>query len=271
MLCFGSFAPRCVRFRSWIPVLAVVPAVGRRARCAVHAASASVAVVAAVLAVMAPSAAAQTRECFLLTQCTSVAGPWVVFSPLGEKPIPAGTSVACPDGDRLQLPVGSDYELDGPNGPGGSFLNVNVTRFMPGPGVGLITGSVAYFWAVSLSADSGAFRPHVGCIPRPSSQAAPQSATAPSRATTVVRTRTTRVRPSRTANSIHRCRRGERLVRGLAGVRFHTERPPTARELRDVTVTHIMRGRRVHARVRTGPTVGDRERVTLQVLAICER
>jgi hypothetical protein len=27
----------------------------------------------------------------------------------------------------------------------------------------------------------------------------------------------------------------------------------------------------VHARVRTGPTVGDHERVTLQILAVCAR
>jgi hypothetical protein len=239
---------------------------GRRGRRAVRAASASVAVVAAVLAVMAPSAAAQTRECFLLTQCTSVAGPWVVISPLGEKPIPAGTSVACPDSDRVQLPVGSDYELTGAAQP-----FPDVTRFMPGPGVGLITGSVAYFWAISLSDSNGAFRPHVGCIPQPRSQAALQTATAEAGATSVVRTRTTRLRPSRTVRGSHRCRRGERLVRGLAGVRFHRERPPTARELRDVTVTHRTRGRRVHARVRTGPTVGDHERVTLQILAVCTR
>ena len=204
---------------------------GRRGRRAVRGASASVAVVAAVLAVTAPSAGAQTRECFLLTQCTSVAGPWVVFSPLGQIPIPAGTSVVCPDG---QLPVGSDYELDGPGGPGETFLNVNVTRFMPGPGVGLITGSVAYFWAVSLSADSGAFRPHVGCIPRPKAQASLQAATAQAGSTTVVRTRTTRLHPSRTVNRTHHCRRGERLVRGLAGVRFHRQRPPTAQELREL-------------------------------------
>ena len=243
---------------------------GRRGRRIVRAASALVAVVVAVLAGMAPSAGAQTRECFLLTQCTSVAGPWVVFGPLGPKPIPAGTSVVCPGSDRLQLPVGSDYELTGP-GPAPSFLNVNVTRFMPGPGVGLITGSVAYFWAISLSDSAGAFRPHIGCIPQPSSQAAQQTATAQAGATTVVRTRTTRLRPSRTVRGSHRCRRGERLVRGLAGVRFHRQRPPTARELRHVTVTHRTRGRRVHARVRTGPTVGDRERVTLQILAVCAR
>jgi hypothetical protein len=230
-----------------------------------------VVVVAAVLAVMTSSATAQTRECFLLTQCTSVAGPWVVFSPLGQKPIPAGTSVACPDSDRVQLPVGSDYELDGPNGPGGSFLDVDVTRFMPGPGVGLITGSVAYFWAVSLSTDSGAFRPHVGCIPQPKSQATLQTATARAGATTVVRTRTTRLHPSRTLTSSHHCRAGERLVRGLAGVRFHRERPPTARELRDVAVTHSTQDQRVRARVRTGPTVGDHERVTLQIIAVCAR
>jgi hypothetical protein len=244
----------------------VAELVGRRGRRVVRAAWASVAVVGAVLVVMAPSAGAQTRECFLLTQCTSVAGPWVVVSPLGEKPIPAGTSVACPDSDIPQLPVGSDYEFTGAAQP-----FPDVTRFMPGPGVGLITGSVAYFWAISLSADSsGAFRPHVGCIPQPRSQAARQTATtAQAGATTVVRTRTTRLRPSRTVRGSHRCRRGERLVRGLAGVRFHRERPPTARELRDVTVTHRTRGRRVHARVRTGPTVGDHERVTLQILAVC--
>jgi hypothetical protein len=249
----------------------VADLVGPRGRRAVRAGSASVAVVAAVLAVMAPSATAQTRECFLLTNCTSVAGPWVVFSPLGQRPIPAGTAVGCPDGDPLQLPVGSDYELDGP-GPNPSFIDVDVTRFMPGPGVGLITGSVAYFWAVSLSANSsGAFRPHVGCIPKPRAQAALQTATDQAGATSVVRTRTTRLRPSRTVRSSHRCRRGERLVRGLAGVRFHRERPPTARELRHVTVTHRTLGRRVHARVRTGPTVGDHERVTLQILAVCAR
>jgi hypothetical protein len=242
--------------------------VGRRGGRAVRVAAGSVAVVAAVLAVMAPSAAAQTRECFLLTQCTSVAGPWVVISPLGQSPIPAGTSVTCPDSDSLQLPVGSDYELTGPAQP-----EPDVTRFMPGPGVGLITGSVAYFWAISLSANSsGAFRPHVGCIPQPRGQAAQQTTTtAQAGATSVVRTRTTRLRPSRTVTGSHRCRRGERLVRGLAGVRFHRERPPTARELREVTVTHRTRGRRVHARVRTGPTVGDHERVTLQILAICTR
>jgi hypothetical protein len=241
MHCFGSLMPRRARLCS----LGVV--------------------VAAVFSVMAPSAAAQTRECQLLTQCTSVAGPWVVFSPLGPKPLPAGTTLDCPDD---QLPVGSDYELDGPGAP---WQDVMVTRAMTAPGVGLITDSTGYFWAISLSSDSGAFRPHLGCIPWPKGQPAPQTATAQAGPTSVVRTRTTRLHPSRTVTGSHRCRQGERLVRGLAGVRFHRERPPTARERQHVTMTHRTPGRRVHARVRTGPTVGDRERVTLQVLAVCAR
>jgi hypothetical protein len=143
---------------------------------------------------------------------------------------------------------------------------------MPGPGVGLINDNVAYFWAIALSPNSfGAFRPHVGCIPQPKGQAAVQAVSAQAGATSVVRTRTTRLHPSRAVRSSHRCRRGERLVRGLAGVRFHRERPPTARELRDVAVTHRRRSSRVDARVRTGPTVGDHERVTLQILAIWAR
>jgi hypothetical protein len=232
----------------------------------VRAASALVILVTVALATAARSEA-QTQECSLLTQCTSVAGPWVVFSPMGpNKVIPAGTTVGCPES---QLPAGSDYELDGPDGPGGYFNDVHVTRDMPGPGVGLITGSDAYFFGVSLSSASGAFRPHVGCIPWPKGQPVPQTATATAGPRGVVRTRTMRLHPSRSVRASHRCRPGEHLVRGFAGVRFHRERPPTARELGEVIVTHRRAGRRVHARVRTGPTVGDHERVTLQVLAIC--
>jgi hypothetical protein len=67
----------------------------------------------------------------------------------------------------------------------------------------------------------------------------------------------------------HRCKRGERLVRGLASVHFHRERAPSARELRDVEITHRTKGRRVIARVRTGERVGDRERVTVHLIAVC--
>jgi len=87
----------------------------------------------------------------------------------------------------------------------------------------------------------------------------------------LIRTREVRLHPARTVTSSHRCRAGERLVGGVAGVLFYRRRPPMARELRDVTVTHRTGRRRVRARVRTGPTVGDHERVTLQILAACAR
>lgn len=158
--------------------------------------------------------------------------------------------------------MGSDYERSG-----GGLPPADVTRYMTGPGIGLVTGATAFFFAVNFSDTPASFRPHVGCIPQPrTGQAALQAAAADS-----VRTREVRLRPSRTVTSSHRCRAGERLVRGLAGVLFHRRRPPTARELRHVTVTHRTRRQRVHARVRTGSRVGDRERVTLQILAVCAR
>ena len=68
-------------------------------------------------AVAVPSAGAATRECFLLTQCTSVVGPWVVIPAADPIPVPAGVTVSCPDSDNFLLAVGSDYELSGGGGP----------------------------------------------------------------------------------------------------------------------------------------------------------
>jgi hypothetical protein len=128
-----------------------------------------------------------------------------------------------------------------------------------------------------VSSTSASFRAYVGCIRQPRGQAELQAAAADS-----VRTRKVLLHLSRAVTSSHRCRGDERLVRGVAGVLFHRRRPPTTRELRDVTVTHRTGGHRVraHARTgghrvrahaRTGPTVGNRERVTLQILAVCAR
>ena len=51
----------------------------------------------------------------------------------------------------------------------------------------------------------------------------------------------------------------------------HTRRLTTNSLALDVTVTHRTDEHRVRARVRTGPTLGDHERVTLQILAVCAR
>jgi hypothetical protein len=76
------------------------------------------------------------------------------------------------------------------------------------------------------------------------------------------------VKPSRRALYRHRCRRGERLVRSASGVGFFKDNPPSAEELADLTVMHRQRtGRWV--RVVTGASVGDNERVRIQIHAIC--
>jgi hypothetical protein len=222
----------------------------------------SLCLLAAGFAIGVPASSAATRECFLLTQCTSVTGPWVVIPAANPVPIPAGTTVSCPDDG--QLAVGSDYELSGGGSPP-PFVN----RFMPGPGTGLITGGNAAFFAVTFTNVAGSFRPHVGCIAQRGRTA--RAAATRRRPSHVVRTREVRLQPSRTVAYTHRCRQGERLTHEAAGVLFHRRRPPTARELRDVTVTDRKTDQRVRASVRTGPTVGDHERVTLQILAVCAR
>jgi hypothetical protein len=217
---------------------------------------------AAALALAVPAAANATHECFLLTGCTSVTGSWVVIPAANPTPSPAGTTVSCPDDG--QLAVGSDYELSGGGSPP-PFVN----RFMPGPGTGLITGGNAAFFAVTLTNAAGSFRPHVGCIAMPGQTA--HAAATRRRTRHVVRTREVRLRPSRAVAYTHRCHKGERLRHEAAGVLFHRRRPPTAQELRDLTVAHEKAGQQVLVSVRTGPTVGDRERVTLQILAVCRR
>ena len=105
---------------------AKVPAVRRG--CFARAAWLPFGLVAALLAVAVADSAAATRECFSLTQCTSVVGPWVVIPPANPIPIPAGVTVSCPSDDSEQLAVGSDYELSGGGAPPPA-----VNRFLPGP------------------------------------------------------------------------------------------------------------------------------------------
>lgn len=218
---------------------------------------------AAVLAIAAPSSAA-TRECFLLTSCTSVVGPWTVIPAVDSPIVPSGAALQCPDtaGGDLQLPVGSDYERSG-----GAAPPPDVTRYMSGPGIGLVNGANALFFAINRSVTAASFRPRIGCVPQPG----PASASGQEEGGARVRTRDVALRPSRSVVHKHRCKRGETLVRGLASVQFHRERAPSARELRDVEIAHLKRGRRIVARVRTGESVADRERVTLHLLAVCAR
>ncbi len=170
-----------------------------------------------------------------------------------------GATVSCPDTNEFQLAVGSDYELTG-----GSPLTY-VSRFISGPGAGMITGGNASFLVVNFSATPGAFRPHIGCIPLNGANR-PQAERGTSR---VDRIRKVRLHPSRAATYNDGCRRGERLVRGFSGVLFDQSRPPSPQQLRKVTTTDHRVGEGIRVSVRTGRNVGEHERVELQITAVC--
>jgi hypothetical protein len=214
------------------------------------------AIVAAFAATL-PASAAATKECFLLTECTPVAGSWVEI-PGGSVGAPAvtGATLSCPSTNQLQLAVGSDYELTG-----GSPLTY-VSRFIAA-GAGMINGGNASFLVVNFGAKSGAFRPHIGCIPLNGTQTAQSSR--------IDRIREVRLHPSQAATYSDGCHHGERLVRGFAGVLFDQSRPPSLRQLRAVTFTDRRVGQGIRVSVRTGRDVGRHQGVELQITAICRR
>ncbi len=171
-----------------------------------------------------------------------------------------GATSSCPDTNGFQLAVGSDYELSG-----GSALTY-VSRLIPGPGSGMITGGGASFFVVNFSATPGAFRPHIGCIPQLNGAKPPQAEQGTSG---VDRIREVRLHPSRAATYNDGCRHGERLVRGFSGVLFDQSRPPSPQQLREVTTTDRRVGEGIRVSVRTGRDVGEHERVELQITAMC--
>jgi hypothetical protein len=63
------------------------------------------------------------------------------------------------------------------------------------------------------------------------------------------------------------CRRGERRLRGGAAVVFDSR--PTRRELRDHDYRYTVDAHGVRVTLTAGSTVGDDERVALQVHAVC--
>jgi hypothetical protein len=82
-------------------------------------------------------------------------------------------------------------------------------------------------------------------------------------------THTRTMRPGRRAVYRHRCRPGEQLVRSASGVGFFEDNPPTAGELADFDLTQTRRNGRIRVRVVTGDSVGDDERVRIQIHALC--
>jgi hypothetical protein len=138
------------------------------------------------------------------------------------------TAAVTETGATRELALGSDYVLTG----GGSPYKLYVTRLLLTPGTGLTSGGDAHFFVSNYDSAGASVKPIVGCVSAPAQTG--QAAAQPS--DLAVRVREARVRPSDRARYVHRCRTGERLVHGAPGVLFHTRRPPSAREVRQVTL-----------------------------------
>ena len=188
-------------------------------------------VVVAVLALAAPAPAAP-RECFLLD------GLHVGRRPVGRGP---GGGLADRPGrrHRRSAPTARTAACSCPWGattsaPAARRRRRTSRATCRAPGIGLINGANAFFFAINRSATAASFRPRIGCVPQPGGAAA---AAGPERRHAGADARAGAAPVAHGQGDSHRCRRGERLVRGTAGVLFHRDRPPTARELRDVDVT----------------------------------
>jgi hypothetical protein len=203
--------------------------------------------------------AAAAVECEDIANCTSVPNtPWVAVAPKQEPDDYGATwTVNCPAGSQA---VGSDWNAAGNQ----NNLSVYVQQ---GSGV-LVYGLLPseYFLAVNHTPRKVSFQPLVGCQPINAA-----SAGAAGFGGVVRRVVSHRLRPSRIATFTHSCRAGERLVHSGSGVGFFQRRPPSRRELRDVTVSREQGRRLIAVRVKTGPRVGDDERVRLQIHATCRR
>jgi hypothetical protein len=238
-------------------------------------AAAVVACCMAAALVAAPAASAKV-ECQGVANCTTVAGPWVaVTKPTDPTDYGAMWTGFCPTESMV---AGTDWAVPDPTHAG--YLDVYIEQASGAPIYGINGLS---FIALNRTAKPLTFQPLIGCQPFDSA-AARASTAGRSRSKTVGCTltdprcaREQRVavhdlRPGRVFTFTHRCRKGERLVRGGSGVGFFEKRPPSRRELAEVEVSRRERRGargRMTVRIRTGAHVGDDERVQAQVHTFC--
>jgi hypothetical protein len=194
---------------------------------------------------------AQSDACEQWAPCTAATGPWVTTPSDGD----ATYFVGCRPGT---VAVGSDAAFPGAIDPVGIVI-----------GGGLYPGSVrGFFFGVLPTTLSITYQPVVGCSPS-------NATVAPARlvsgaATRMLRyVRTRRVRPGEAVRVRLGCRRGTRLVYSGSGVAFFTERPPSRRVVRSLRHRHRRSGSVSRTFVAAPRSVGDDERVEVQVSALC--
>jgi hypothetical protein len=208
-------------------------------------------------------------ECFNVPNCQiypdlSNSGVWVEVPVKGQEQFGPGWQEAW-----QMTCLGTEPAVDGTSWafPAGDEGDVNVYIFQDF-GVPLYGfDSTTFFRAENETSVPQSYEPIIGCGPQASFPAAQAAA-----GTTLTRrVKTVSIHPSNDAVYRHRCHAGEHLVSAGSGVAFLKKNPPSARELRDLHVSHSISHGRLRVRVRTGPTVGDNEKVQLQIHALCRR
>ena len=201
-------------------------------------------------------------ECFGQQGCVSQAGPWVAV-PGQTQPsqYQAMWGANCATG---QL-VGTDWNPDPNDNP--YDLSVFVQQ---NPSSRIYFDSIgANFLVVNSTFNAESFQPLLGCHEGASARSSRPVARSSRAKRSKHRIHTHKLGPRRIRSFAHHCRKGERFVGSGVGVGFFKMHPPTDRELNDLHVRHEERSDSVHVTVRTGKTVGDNERVRIQIHTIC--
>lgn len=221
----------------------------------------------ALVSAAAPAALA-TEECADLPSCTTLAGPWVVVPPepnVGAlNQLTATWELSCPGDDFL---IGSDW-----SGAGDPFLLT----------VWIVTtsGTRLYrdYTGVEWGAENDTLRPHsfqplLGCSPTPPpvARAAGRKSSTAGTSRRVRRVTIKPLRPNRGHTFSFGCGPRERLVGSTHGIAFYQKRPPSVKEMRQLTATRTHRKGKVRVHVETGRRVGDDEQVRVQIHALCRR
>ena len=215
----------------------------------------------AVVAVALPAPGGAAGECKGIKTCIPVQGPWVAVPASGE----ARFLLSCPRGQGIVAgadAVASSRDVH-------ATFDANIASPIK---YGLVTGSAAFFRAVSGKHKDGVFRPLIGCIPDPQAlrntvAAKPQPIGPP----LVLRSTLERVGPGTADALAFGCEKGEILVDSWTAKMFGTEAPPAPSLARTLTVHTTTDGNRVIVEIRASLSLPDAAAAAVQVGVRCAR
>jgi hypothetical protein len=225
---------------------------------------------AAAVAFAAAPAASGEVECAGSSACKTLEGPWVVVPPEpnvgAQNQITATWLMTCMPNDA----VGSDW-VSGDQENDDDVIPLTIWMTAPLPGLRLQDGQGAEWGGENDTLHPHSFKPLLGCETDPlrAARTARPSAISAGARGHVRRVTLKKLRANRTRTFSFGCRRGQSLVGSAHGVGFFQERPPSARQMNQVTSTRVHRKGKVRVTVKTGRRMGDDKDVRIQIHALC--